>query len=355
VLLIYGANGYTGQLIVDECLRRGLRPVLAARRLASLASVASGYGAPTLETRAFALDDPAAVARGLEGVRVVLHAAGPFVRTSAPMIAACLARQVHYLDITGEIVVFERCRERDAEARARGILVLPGVGFDVVPTDCLAARLAAALPGATSLELGFAGGGSTSRGTLKTMVLGLPDGGAVREGGRIVRVPAAWKTRPLPFRDRTRTGVTIPWGDVSTAHWSTGIPDIRTYLALPSGVRRSLRMLGVVAPLLRLAPVRALAERMIDAWVTGPSPEVRATARMQIWGRVTHPDGRALEGTAETPEGYRFTAVSAVESARRVLTEPPRTGYQTPSTAFGAGFLESLPECTLALGTVTHG
>jgi short subunit dehydrogenase-like uncharacterized protein len=352
VLLIYGANGYTGRLIVDECLRRGLRPVLAARRLASIESLADAHA---LEARAFALDDPTAVARALEGVRLVLHAAGPFVRTSEPMVTACLARQVHYLDITGEIAVFERCRARDAEARARGIVVLPGVGFDVVPTDCLAARLASALPGATRLELGLAGGGSTSRGTLKTMVLGLPDGGAIREGGRIVRVPAAWKTMGLPFRDRTRVGVTIPWGDVSTAHWSTAIPDIHVYLALPSGARRTLRMVGLFVPLLRLAPVRRLAERAIDAFVTGPTPEVRANARMQLWGRVTHPDGRVLEGTAETPEGYRFTAMAAVESARRVLDRPGLAGYQTPSSAFSAGFLESLPECALALGTVTRG
>jgi short subunit dehydrogenase-like uncharacterized protein len=168
-----------------------------------------------------------------------------------------------------------------------------------------------------------------------------------------VRVRTAWKSQRLPFRDRPRTGVTIPWGDVSTAHWSTGIPDIHVYLALPSGARRALRMLGVGAPLLRLAPLRALAERAIDAWVTGPSPAVRANARMQLWGRVTHPDGRVLEGTAETPEGYRFTAMAAVESARRVLAEARPPGYHTPSTAFGAGFLESLPECTLALAPVT--
>ncbi len=347
VLLIYGANGYTGKLIVEECVRRGVRPVIAARRGDTLTALAAQHN---LETRVFPLSSPDDIARMLDGIRVVLHAAGPFFRTSAPMLSACLARQVHYLDVTGEIVVFEGCKARDAEAKARGIVVLPGVGFDVVPTDCLAATLAQRLPEAALLELAFAGGGAFSRGTLKTMVLGLNEGGAIRRGGRITRVPTAWKTQRIPFRDRARGAVTIPWGDVSTAHWSTGIPDIHTYIALPPDARKSLRMVGVVKPLLKLGVVRSLAERLIDARVTGPSAEVRATARMHIWGRVTHADGRTLEGTAETPEGYRLTAISSVESAMRVMQSPPPPGYHTPSSAFGADFLTSLPECSMQIG-----
>ena len=185
MILINGAYGYTGRLMVDECVRRGLRPVVA----------------------------------------------GPFVRTSATMVAACLASGAHYLDITGEIGVFEACKRHDADARQAGVVLLPGVGFDVVPTDCLSARLAEQLPDATLLELAFCGGGSFSRGTLKTMVLGQDQGGAIRKDGRIVRVPVGWKTQPISFRDKSRVGVTIPWGDMSTAHWSTGIQNIHTYIA----------------------------------------------------------------------------------------------------------------------------
>ena len=348
MILIYGAYGYTGRLIVDECVRRGLRPVVAGRRADLLGPVADAHG---LQVRAFSLDDPAALRAGLEGVRLVIHAAGPFVRTSATMVAACLASGANYLDITGEIGVFEACKRRDADARQAGVVLLPGVGFDVVPTDCLSARLAEQLPDAMLLELAFCGGGSFSRGTLKTMVLGLDQGGAIRKDGRIVRVPAGWKTQPIPFRDKSRVGVTIPWGDVSTAHWSTGIPNIHTYIAIPKTTQRLMVVLGVIKPLLSIDAIRALAERMIDAWVTGPSAAVRQSARMHVWGRVTRADGVALEGTAETPEGYRLTAIAAVESARRVLEQTPAPGYHTPSGAFGPGFLESLPECDVKIGT----
>jgi short subunit dehydrogenase-like uncharacterized protein len=347
VLLIYGANGYTGQLIVDECLRRGIRPIVAGRRAETLAPFVSAHG---LEARVAALDDAAAMQRALAGVRVVLHAAGPFFRTSAPMLRACLASRAHYLDITGEIVVFEACRAQHAAAVAAGIVVMPGVGFDVVPTDCLAARLSEWLPGAELLELAFAGGGGFSRGTLKTMVLGSGEGGAIRRDGRITRVPAGWKTQRIPFRDKPRFAVTIPWGDVSTAHWSTKIPNIHTYLAMPLNAVRSMGLMRMVSPLLGVPFIRRFVESQIDARVDGPSAAVRASARMQVWGRVTHTDGRTVEGTAVTPEGYRLTAISAVESAHRVLSAAPAAGYHTPSSAFGSGFLESLPECDIVIG-----
>jgi short subunit dehydrogenase-like uncharacterized protein len=251
------------------------------------------------------LDDAAALERLLTGVRVVLHCAGPFFRTSTPMVAACLSAGAHYLDITGEIIVFETCKARHKDAVAKGIVIMPGVGFDVVPTDCLAARLNEALPAANLLELAFAGGGGFSRGTLETMVLGSPQGGAIRKDGRVSRVPAGWKTQLIPFRDRTRTAVTIPWGDISTAHWSTKIPNIHTYLAVPPRAMRMLRVMRTVSPLLTVPFIRKFVESQIDARVNGPSEAVRASARMRVWGRVTHADRRTREGTAETPEGYR--------------------------------------------------
>jgi len=350
MLLIYGANGYTGLLIVDECVRRGIRPVVAGRRDETLIPIAAEHA---LERRAFPLDDPGAIAAGLSGVTTVIHAAGPFADTSAPMVEGCLDAGVHYLDITGELEVFENCRERNDDAKRAGIVLLPGVGFDVVPTDCLAARLAERLPGATLLELAFAGGGGASRGTRKTMQRSQHQGGAVRRNGVIERVPVAWKQKLIPFRDRPRHSVTIPWGDVSTAYWSTGIPDIHVYLAVPAK-----REEAPAEPRTAEAPARAQRawdDPDLDARLAGPSAEVRASSRMQIWGRVSHADGRSLEGTAVTPEGYVLTALASVECAARVMQDPPTAGYHTPSTAFGSGFLEELPGCEITLGEIVHG
>src|SRR3954451_12448817 len=131
--IIYGANGYTGELIAREAVRRGHRPILGGRNASTIDALARELGC---ESRLFGLDDSGGVAAALQNVALVLHCAAPFVLTSAPMVDACLRAGAHYLDITGEISVFEAIVRRDAEAKARGVTLLPGVGFDVVPTDC---------------------------------------------------------------------------------------------------------------------------------------------------------------------------------------------------------------------------
>lgn len=345
--LLYGAYGYTGRLIAEEAVARGEAPVLAGRRAGPLREMAERLELPW---RAFPLDDPDRLDRGLEGIDAVVLAAGPFSATSRPVVDACLRNRVHYLDITGEIPVFESIFARDVEARERGVALLPGTGFDVVPTDCLAASLSEALPGAARLELAFASlGGGPSVGTAKTMVEGLGRGGAIREGGEIRPVPIAWRTREVDFRDRRRTVVSIPWGDVSTAYRSTGIPTIVTYIAAPPGLVRGLRIARAVAPALRLGAVRRLAKTAVGKTVRGPDAEARRTGRSQVWGRVERADGRRLEGTVETPGGYPLTAISTVEALRRVRERSP-AGALTPSKAFGAGFVAELPGCDLAIG-----
>lgn len=350
--MIYGANGYTGALIAEEAAARGMRPVLAGRRAEAIAPLAGRLGC---EQRVFDLDDAAAAAHALDGVRAVLLCAGPFSRTSRAMVDACLARGVHYLDITGEIPVFEAIHARSDEAARAGVVLMPGVGFDVVPSDCLAASLAAALPGATELALAFAGG-SPSAGTAKTMLEGLPRGGAVRRDGRITRVPLAWKTMTVPFADRERPAVTIPWGDVATAYHSTGIPNIETYVAQPARAIRAMKLSRPFIPLLGLGPVQRLAERVIEKRVAGPDAAARERGRCQLWGRVRDAAGNQVEGTATVPEGYRFTVLSSLASVERLLEAgaavAPRA--HTPSTAFGADFVTTIEGCALRIGRPTR-
>jgi len=334
--LLYGATGYTGRLIAGMAAATGLRPVLAGRDPAGVAKVAAALGLPF---RVFPLDDPAALRAGLEGITAVLHCAGPFSRTSRPMAGACLSAGAHYLDITGEIEVFEQLAARDAEARAAGVTFLPGVGFDVVPSDCLAAHLARRLPGATRLMLGLQGSGRLSRGTLTTMVENQHRGGMIRRGGALVPVPAAWRTRRIDFGRGPRTAVTIPWGDVSTAWHSTGIPDIEVYAAAPAVLRAAMRASRHLGWLLGSRRVRALMLRRVRAGPAGPSPGELAGGRSTIWGRVEDAAGRSAEARLLGPEGYLLTARAALAILRRVLDGGVPAGFQTPSRALGADFV----------------
>jgi len=330
--MIYGANGYTGELTAREAVRRGERPVLAGRNAAAIESLARELGC---EARVFDLHAPR-----LDGVKAVLHCAGPFSHTSKPMVNACLAAGAHYLDITGEIAVFESTFRRDADAKQRGIALIPGVGFDVVPTDCLAAMLHAKMPDATELWLAFNSRGGVSRGTMRTMLEGMGWGSAIRKDGKIARVPQAWDVREIPFPSGPRIAMTIPWGDISTAYRSTRIPNIRVYSAQSRRAVARVRRVRPFLPLLRLRPIQRIAQRLAIR-SAGPSDEQRAKGSVELWGRVTNARGEEQTMTMIVEEGYTFTVKSSLAAVQRVLSST-LTGALTPSMAFGANFVNEV-------------
>lgn len=339
-LLLYGVTGYTGRLILEEALAKGLRPILSGRNAQAIHALAAEHG---LEARPVSLQDAAALDAALDGVRVVLHCAGPFARLGPPMIAACMRRGVHYLDITGEMAVFEQCALSGPKARTLGITLMPGVGFDVVPSDCLAAHLKRRLPSANTLTLAFTGGTGVSRGTATTMVENIGGGGAVRRAGKIERVPAAWKARDIDFGDRVRHCMTIPWGDVATAYHSTHIPNISVFTAVSPGTVRMMRLMRPFLPLLQLAPAQRLLKARINARTPGPSAERRAGAVSRLWGEATDPMGQVVRSRLVAPDGYSLTAMTAVGAAQRLLAGGVPTGYQTPASAFGPDFILEFP------------
>lgn len=350
MLVIYGSTGYTGRLIVAEALRRGLRPVLAGRNEAAVRAQATEVG---LAWRAAAVDDRAALDAAIAGAAVVLHCAGPFSRTWRAMSDACLRARAHYLDITGEIAVFEALAARDAEAKRAGIMLLPGAGFDVVPSDCLAAHLATLLPGATQLSLGFMATGGTSRGTLATMIEGLGAPGAVRRGGIILQVPQGYRTRRIDFGDgMLRDATTIPWGDVSTAYYSTGIPGMEVYVRMRPAMRRALIASRWMGPLLRARIVRGALRELVRRGPAGPDAAARARSASLLWGEVVAPDVRRVEGWLRGPGGYDMTALTSVHLAMKALAGAAPTGFQTPSRAYGADVILEISGVTRRAGAV---
>ena len=270
--LLYGATGYVGEAMARACVQRGMAPILAGRNAAALAALGRELG---LTHRVCALDDPRALDAALAGVSVVLHCAGPFLYTSQPMVDACLRTGVHYLDITGEFPVFEAAAARDAEAKQRGVMVMPAVGFDVVPTDCLAVYLKQRLPSATHLTMAFhsVGPSGLPPGTQHTVIELLRFGNRVRVNGRFIPATSAMKTRSVDFGAGPVLVTQLTWGDVFTAYYSTGIPNIDEYTVLPSAARQSMAVMQWLRPLLTMGWFRALLRRGVKP---GPSASRRA-------------------------------------------------------------------------------
>jgi short subunit dehydrogenase-like uncharacterized protein len=334
--LIYGANGYTGALIAREATARGHKPILAGRNAGTVATLARELG---LEHRVFPLDSRTAIDEGIKGVRALLHCAGPFAHTSKPMVDACLRHSIHYLDITGEIQVFEACAARDNEAKTGNIMLMPGVGFDVVPSDCVAAHLKRRLPSATALALGFFSRGGLSRGTATTMTENIHRGGAIRRNGVLTPVPAAWKTRTIDFGAGLMQAMTIPWGDVSTAYHSTRIPNIEVYIAASKKRHFLARMSRYLGWFLGSSLAQNYFKRKIQAGPPGPTDAQRARGQCYLWGEATDDANNKVVTRLRGPEGYTFTAWTALAVVDRVLAGQAPAGFQTPAMAYGPDFV----------------
>ena len=341
LIVVYGSYGYTGKLIVDLCKQKNLQVLLAGRNREALASQSqqSGYPHKIVDS-----SDAEGLKEMLKPAALVIHCGGPFKHTAKFMADACFATQTHYTDITGEHQVFEMMASMDKQAQDAGIMVMPGVGFDVVPSDCLAAHLKLRLPSASHLQLAFTSGAGLSRGTKKTSVEGLGYGGLIRQNDVLTKVPLGQKVMNIDFGAFRMDTLCIPWGDISTAWRSTRIPNIEVYMGATSSMIRNARMSNYIGWLLRLPLVKNFMLKKVDKGSSGPSDSRREKAKSFLWGKVRNQAGEERTSRLVTVNGYTLTAYTAVLIAEKILKGNYKTGYQTPSMAYGADLILEVPD-----------
>ncbi len=335
--LIYGSYGYTGSLIVEQAVKAGFKPLLAGRDENQLRAQAEKFG---LEYRAFSIENSAALDAALLEVDAVLHCAGPFVLTFRQMAEACIRTKRHYVDISGEIEGFEALAAMDEDAKRAGVMLLPGGGFDVVPSDCLIAHVAGKLAGATHLELYIKSiGGGISRGTARSGIENMQREGRIRRDGKIISVPNVWGVKDVDFgRGATRL-VSMGWGDVSTAYHSTGIPNAIVYMGFPAAMVSMMRLTRFAGPLIYTRAARDFIKWLIGKFfAAGPTREQNEKGFSLLIAEVT--DGKnVVRAQLKTPEAYHLTALTSVEIMKRILDDNYKAGFQTPSKMYGADFI----------------
>lgn len=326
--LIYGVTGYTGKMIAAEAVALGLEPILAGRSAEKLAPLAAEWGSTY---RAFGLDDAAAIDAALADVQLVLNAAGPFSRTARPLIEACIRTGSHYLDIAGEVPEFLAAFAYDEAATAAGILIVAGVGFGVVPSDAVAAKLKALLPDGDQLRLALLTEGGASRGTLGTILPDLHRDGFQRRDGELLPTRPASERLGIDFGSGERPTVLNPWrADLLSAYISTGVPTISTYSALPMPLQFMMRPFW--RGLWNSRPWQAFLRGLIRALPAGPSEKELAAGATVVYGELRKASGEKKALRLYGPEAYVFTAKAAARIAQRVLlAEDLPMGYATPS------------------------
>ncbi len=318
-----------------------MRPILASRSERTLAPLAAEL---QLDYRVLSLDEPDALDAGLADISTVLNCAGPFTFTASRLAQACIRTQTHYLDLAGEVPEFETMVMLNTAAEQAGIMLLPGVGFGIVPSDCLALHLKSRLPSATTLSIAFQANGGVSRGTLITTLKDLPHPGVIRSAGRLAPARAGSETRRIDFGQGPVQAVTNPWrGDIFTAYYSTGISNIKTYTVYPGTLLVLMRVSGLLKGLLSSSWFQTFLKRQTQNQPAGPSEQERAKGSTVLWGEVTDPQGQKAVSRLVGPEAYDFTTLTALAVVKRVLQGDIQTGFHTPAQVYGADFVVDMP------------
>jgi short subunit dehydrogenase-like uncharacterized protein len=322
-LMIYGATGYTGRMAAEHTRASGLPLVLAGRREAPLAELAAKLGAGH---RVFGLDDAEAIDAGLSGVSVLLNCAGPYMRTAEPLMKAAIRCGVDYLDIAAELDSYKLAEALDAEAKAAGVMLLPGSGGSVAMLGCLAGHAAERVARPVQIRIALHVTGSMSRGSAMTATENMT-GGCLRlvDGSLVDRSQEELHAFDFGAGSRSCFPVTLP--DLLTIHRATGVPNIETYVHVSGD---------------------AFPQGDLSALPDGPTSEQRDANRYQAAVEVTDVDGSVFCAVLDTVNGYTFTPTAAAEAARRVLTGEGRPGFQTPAGMFGNGFAETIADTRIA-------
>jgi short subunit dehydrogenase-like uncharacterized protein len=339
-VLIYGATGLTGQLVVRAALARGIRPMLAGRSQGKLASVARVAG---LEHYCAALDDPTQIRRMLQDIAVVLNVAGPFRSTATPLVRACVEARAHYLDLSGEYASIDSLASQSKSAATSGVMLMPGVGFDIVATDCAAALAARQLPGATHLSLALTGLDAISPGSANSVLEQSADMVMVRRNGELIRIPPGELVGEFDFGRGPKRAAAVTWGDVASAGYTTGISNVTVYYEETPAVRLGLLGSRYRQYLPRTPLVEAWQRMAVDLLAKGPSAAQRAAGRAVVVARASDASGAHAEVRIETPEVYTFTAATAAAIVDRVVAGDFCPGFQTPARAYGAEYVTGLP------------
>ena len=334
-LIIYGATGYSGRLIVQQAVARGLRPVVAGRDERAVATMAARSGLKWAIAR---VEEPASLRAMMASGTVLLNAAGPFSTTAIPLLEACLSTGAHYLDITGIAGSIEPVAARSQEAVHRGVMLMPAVGFEVVASDCLLAHVARRLPSATLLRLGFDKSDPTSSGSIKTTVemagLGVP----VRRDGELTRVPPGSLVWYFDYGRGPQASFAVELADLGTAHFSTGIPNVETYMRASPAVWSSTVSNQYWGWLLATPFWQSFLKMHVDRFTPDPSLRDRSAGWGVLVAEASEATGRYVRSRLRTGDVYLFTALSAIGVVERVLAGEWSPGFQTPSHMYGPDF-----------------
>lgn len=350
-ILIYGANGFVGAEISRLAQLQGFNAVIAGRNKLKISSLAKRLN---LDYRVFSLKDYDQLNSQTEEFDVFINCAGPYIETYEPIVLACIKNNTHYLDLSGEIPVYEGIQQLALNHLDNTeSMLLPGIGFDVAVTDCLALQLKEQLPTGNNLVLAFKSEGPSGLppGTVKTMVSLIPYGNWIRKNGNMIQLKKGIKKRRIQFKTSFDKAFRITWGDIYTAYYSTKIPNIEVYASFPPIVMLQLQFIDTFRKVLSRPRIMRFLVKVLKG---GSTAEQRRRTTMYVYGELTDKEGNMAVGRIIGPEGgFTWTSRLVIEALKQIKRNNWKKGYQTPASAFGSSFIHPIKGVQVEAITIT--
>jgi short subunit dehydrogenase-like uncharacterized protein len=360
-ILLYGATGYSGRLIVEEARRRfrgqgmAARLVLAGRDADAVNALARQKG---LESRVFALDDRDGMALGVQGVDVILNAAGPFALTAERLARAALGQRCHYVDLSAEFDVYKRLDDLGRIAAQRGVVLVCGAGYTAAASDLLFDEWLDDHPDAPldSVRIVVSRPAHFSRGSAQSalrlareqvMMMRDSSAGPIPHPA-LVHVAAGRFERSVPLRapsnetkdSGARIATAVNLIDTLVASRTAGrrrrkLRNIASFLEVNPPGRFGIAGAALAAPWVVLPGVRGLLRTTIEALPDGPAEDERRDDPAWLLLEFEAAGGAPLSRLRlRTPNAYDFSARIAWEIANRLAGEAAaglQPGCRTPS------------------------
>lgn len=330
--MLYGCYGYSGELILEEAIRQGLRPIIAGRSARKVKATAIKHNLPY---KVFDLSSAEDVEKNITGLDFVFNAAGPYTSTCIPMLEACLKQGVHNLSLAGEIPILEQLHGYDEQARESGVVVAVGLGFDVMPTDAMANKVKEIMPDATHLTIGLDGPNDMSRGSMKEFFEQIGEQPFwVRSNGQLIESKP--KTTHLDFGNGRKLASSIAWGDTASAYHSTGIKNIEVYSSVSKSELLLIKTLTALSFVFKSKGVQRVLNSGIDLFLSGPDEKQREEGVTHLFAEGANDSGEKVQVRMTTPTGYKITYLGAVSAIQHMLQKSPNEGgYYTPAQLMG--------------------
>jgi short subunit dehydrogenase-like uncharacterized protein len=337
-ITVFGATGYTGQLIVAELQRLKLPFNIGGRSTLRLAQMAQRLqlGEEVAQIVADPLQPATLPALFRYDTRILVNCSGPFTRFGEPVVKAAVETGTHYLDITGEQNFIVRVFDQyGLAASLKQCALIPACGVEYALTNWLATLVAAKLEplDRISTVTNVLRIQATS-GTSLSLFQALAAPGFSWEDGHRVRRLAGSQLRIFDFPSGRRSTIWSPFGDMVTLPTHLQVKNVASYIALGPVAARTTHLLAPLLPTLSKL-VNPVLSRLLRSG-RGPTLKERQQAQWEMLALAESPKG-SCRATLKAGDAYGLTAHIVGYCAEKLLSPDfKQVGALGPAQAFEA-------------------